>query len=228
MSAVYRLKVQDIHASVGDKGPIFDKTAVDNFWNCYRRRKDKSHTFDGPMFEVESVILRQRQMHLVMRKSRYAEFVYARAMGKQFGICHPATCFYSQAGMILLLKASVTTDRPGLLSFPGGVLDESDLVGNHLNIAGCAARENAEEVGLSRESYSFDDEAVIVRGARDLRLSIVFFVRISKWKNFIEMCKANMNRTEVDDVRQVARDELGRLPLNLNEYIMPATEAYFC
>jgi|SRR5579863_5583154 len=205
----------------------FDTAAVDAFWTQYCSQVGNKHAFDGIMFELIGCKVKSGKLRLFLRRARYAEFAYGASVGGRFRFCHPATCFYGEAGRVLLLRTSRTTERPGLLTFPGGVPDDGDVVGNRVSLERCAIRENEEEIGLTSKAYAFDRDVIVVRGHAGNRLSVVYFSKIPEWRRFVRACEINANRSEVDEIVEIERNRLRGDVARLNEYITPALETYF-
>jgi len=226
MKAAHIVRTDRISAAICNRESRFGRLEVDAFWKNYTELHAERRLFDGVIFEMVGCAIENGTAQLALRKSRYAELVFARSTGENFRFCHPATCFHDRGVRFLFVRTAKHTAHPGLCTFPGGAPDESDEQENTIDLRRCAIRENLEEIGISDQSYSFDRQAVAVFTLQNTRLSIVFFVCIAEWDDFFRCSSTRMNRAEIDSVLSVERRLIYRLP-NLNHYILPAITTYF-
>jgi 8-oxo-dGTP pyrophosphatase MutT (NUDIX family) len=226
MKDAHVVRVDKISATIRNRESRFERIEVDAHWKNYIELHSGRRLFDGAIFELIGWAIETEALQLAFRKSRYAEFVFARTIGEKFNFCHPATCFHDRGARFLFVRMAEHTGSPGLFTFPGGAPDESDEHEDAIDLRKCAIRENFEEIGISDQAYSFDTRAVAVLTHQEMRLTVVFFAPISKWDNFCLHSSTKMNSAEIDAVLSVERKLIGDLP-HLDEYILPAIETYF-
>ena len=122
---------------------------IDTHWA--KAVAEKPAMFDGRVHLATGYLVEGDALHVNCVPGRFATLLYWRDVG------HPDTTFRqvfgcvvprSSDGAFLLGQMSANTSNAGRVYFPGGVIDESDVQGDQIDIDTNITREMEEELGL--------------------------------------------------------------------------------
>jgi 8-oxo-dGTP pyrophosphatase MutT (NUDIX family) len=115
--------------------------------------------FNGDIFAAVDLQDRGQGVFAVTcRQARYDMLLHWRRLGRPvsgFRILFGTAVLRAADGALVLGEMADTTAQAGKVSFPAGAFDQSDRMGNRVDVDGNIRREFAEETGLDARSVAF-------------------------------------------------------------------------
>jgi 8-oxo-dGTP pyrophosphatase MutT (NUDIX family) len=126
--------------------------------------------FDGEVLLAHRWGLEQGCLRVEYFQTRFSRFLCWREAGRPGGLmnCFAMAALRSADGAFLLGEMGGHTANAGKIYFPAGTPDPGDLVGDHVDLAGSALRELAEETGLAVDDVEVEPRWTLCETAGSL------------------------------------------------------------
>lgn len=146
---------------------VAHREAIARHWA--RRAAENPAFWDGEVLVMRDLERRADRLEATFSLERFSAFLYWRDHeGLDGGLDGFGTAIVrSSEGHILVGRAAANTLNAGLVYLPGGFLDVRDRAADGtIDVAACAARELAEEIGLDVASLTRVPGIVVARHGR--------------------------------------------------------------
>ncbi|MER2265594.1 NUDIX hydrolase [Methylobacterium oxalidis] len=187
--------------------------------NWRRRLAERPGLFDGPVLLACGVRIADGHCEAEFFETRYARFIAFRDAGSpdaRVANAFAAVVPVARDGAVLLGEMGGHTANAGQIYFPCGTPDRDDLRGEAVDLAGSAARELAEETGLSLPPGA-PEAWVLLRGEGQLA-----FLRPVPFPESAEALRARMERHRAGEAEpELARIVVARGAADIDRARMP-------
>lgn len=115
--------------------------------------------YDGTVMLHSTMVVADGELDTLAHRVPFSTFLYWRDKGPFDGAFHlfGAPMILSSDGAMILIEMGPDTANAGRINCPSGSLDESDIVGDRLDIDGNMRREVLEETGLDLDEAARED-----------------------------------------------------------------------